>query len=141
MTLVGLVQAIVLMAAGQVIGVVGLFGMLTALLTSLNERRREMAILRSVGARPGHVFGLIMGEAMFLTLLGAVLGMALLYMLLFIGQPIIDSRFGIFIEIGVLSSYEWILLGAVIGSGFLVGIVPSYLAYRLSLADGLSVRV
>ena len=138
--LIGLAENALLLVSGFVV-VVGLFGLLTALLTGLNERRREMAILRSVGARPGHVFGLIMGEAIFLTLLGAVLGMTLLYMLLFLGQPIIDSRFGIFIEIGVLSSYEWILLGAVIGSGFLVGIVPSYRAYRLSLADGLSVRV
>jgi putative ABC transport system permease protein len=32
-----------------------LIGMLTAIFTSLNERRREMAILRSVGARPWHI--------------------------------------------------------------------------------------
>ena len=100
-----------------------------------------MAILRSVGARPGHVFALIMGEAGFLTLLGALLGMALLYLLLLIGQPIVESRFGIFIEIGGLSQYEWLLLGAVAGAGILVGSIPSYRAYRLSLADGLSVRV
>ena len=121
--------------------VVGLFGMLTALLTSLNERRREMAILRSVGARPWHVFALIMGEAGFQTLLGILLGLALLYVLLLAGQPIIESRFGIFLAIGGLSSYEWILLGTVVGAGFLVGSIPSYRAYRLSLADGLSVRV
>jgi putative ABC transport system permease protein len=138
--LIGIAENALLIVSAFVV-VVGLFGMLTALLTSLNERRREMAILRSVGARPGHVFGLIMGEAIFLTLLGAVLGMSLLYLLLFIGQPIIDSRFGIFIEIGGLSPYEWALLGAVVTAGFLVGSIPSYRAYRLSLADGLSVRV
>jgi putative ABC transport system permease protein len=121
--------------------VVGLFGMLTALLTSLNERRREMAILRSVGARPGHVFALIMGEAGFLTLLGVLFGLSLLYALLFLGQPVIESRFGLFIAIGSLSSHEWTLLGAVVAAGFLVGSIPSYRAYRLSLADGLSVRV
>jgi len=138
--LIGVAENALLIVSAFVV-VVGLFGMLTALLTSLNERRREMAILRSVGARPAHVFGLIMGEAVFLTLLGALFGLALLYLLLLIGQPVIDSRFGIFIEIGGLSPYEWILLGAVVGAGFLVGIVPSYRAYRLSLADGLSVRV
>jgi putative ABC transport system permease protein len=138
--LIGIAENALLIVSAFVV-VVGLFGMLTALLTSLNERRREMAILRSVGARPGHVFGLIMGEAIFLTLLGAVFGMSLLYLLLFISQPIIDSRFGIFIEIGGLSSYEWMLLGAVVTAGFLVGSIPSYRAYRLSLADGLSVRV
>ncbi len=138
--LIGIAENALLIVSGFVV-VVGLFGMLTALLTSLNERRREMAILRSVGARPGHVFALIMGEAGFLTLLGVVLGLALLYILLLAGQPIIESRFGIFIAIGGLSPYEWILLGAVMIAGFLVGSIPSYRAYRLSLADGLSVRV
>ncbi len=138
--LIGIAENALLIVSAFVV-VVGLFGMLTALLTSLNERRREMAILRSVGARPGHVFALIMGEAGFLTLLGVLLGLALLYLLLLAGQPIIESRFGIFIEIGGFSPYEWILLGAVVGAGFLVGSIPSYRAYRLSLADGLSVKV
>ncbi len=138
--LIGIAENALLIVSAFVV-VVGLFGMLTALLTSLNERRREMAILRSVGARPGHVFALIMGEAGFLTLLGVLLGLALLYLLLLAGQPIIESRFGIFIEIGGLSPYEWILLSAVVSAGFLVGSIPSYRAYRLSLADGLSVRV
>lgn len=138
--LIGIAENALLIVSVFVV-VVGLFGMLTALLTSLNERRREMAILRSVGARPGHVFALIMGEAGFLTLLGVLLGVAMLYVLLLAGQPIVESRFGLFIEIGGLSRYEWILLGAVMAAGFLVGSIPSYRAYRLSLADGLSVRV
>jgi putative ABC transport system permease protein len=138
--LIGIAENALLIVSAFVV-LVGLFGMLTALLTSLNERRREMAILRSVGARPGHVFALIMGEAGFLTLLGVLLGMALLYLLLLAGQPIIESRFGIFIELGALSPYEWILLSTIVGAGFLVGSIPSYRAYRLSLADGLSVRV
>ncbi|MES9994101.1 MAG: ABC transporter permease, partial [Candidatus Thiodiazotropha sp.] len=65
--LIGIAEKALLIVSAFVV-VVGLFGMLTALLMSLNERRREMAILRSVGARPGHVFALIMGEAGFLTL-------------------------------------------------------------------------
>lgn len=121
--------------------VVGLFGMLTALLTSLNERRREMAILRSVGARPWHVFALIIGEAGFLTLLGVVAGLALLYLVLILAQPVIASRFGIFVPIHAPTSGEWRLLSAVITAGFAVGSLPSYRAYRLSLADGLSVRL
>ena len=138
--LIGIAENALLIVSAFVV-VVGLFGMLTALLTSLNERRREMAILRSVGARPGHVFALIMGEAGVLTLLGVLFGLSLLYLLLLAGQPIIESRFGLFIQIGGLSTYEWILLGAVVAAGFLVGSIPSYRAYRLSLADGLSVRV
>ena len=58
----------------------GLIGMLTAILTSLNERRREMAILRSVGARPWHIFGLLLAEAFSLALAGVALGLGLLYL-------------------------------------------------------------
>jgi len=138
--LIGIAENALLIVSVFVV-VVGLFGMLTALLTSLNERRREMAILRSVGARPGHVFALIMGEAGVLTFLGVLSGLAFLYLLLIIGQPIINTQFGILLEISVLSQYEWMLLGAVLGAGFLVGSVPAYRAYRLSLSDGLSIRV
>jgi putative ABC transport system permease protein len=138
--LIGIAENALLIVSVFVV-VVGLVGMLTALLTGLNERRREMAILRSVGARPAHVFVLIMGEAAFLTLLGITLGLGLLYLLLLIGQPLIESRFGLFVAVGALSSHEWLLLGAVMTAGFLVGSLPAYRAYRLSLADGLSLRV
>lgn len=138
-SLIGVAEIALLIVSAFVV-VVGLFGMLTALLTSLNERRREMAILRSVGARPGHVFALIMGEAGFLTLLGVVFGLFLLYALLLVAQPVVETRFGLSIAIAGLSSHELTLLGAVILSGFLVGSIPSYRAYKLSLADGLAVR-
>jgi putative ABC transport system permease protein len=73
-------------------------------MTSLNERRREMAILRSVGARPRHVFSLIVGESAILTLAGVATGVGLLYALLVIGQPLILSKLGIFIAISGLSA-------------------------------------
>jgi putative ABC transport system permease protein len=130
-----------LLVVSAFVVVVGLSGMLTALLTSLNERRREMAILRSVGARPGHVFGLVMGEAGLLTLLGVVTGLVLLYLLLLLGQPVIEGRFGIHIPLGGLAVREWQMLGGIVLAGCLVGAIPAYRAYRLSLADGLAPRV
>jgi putative ABC transport system permease protein len=129
-----------LLVSGFVV-LVGLFGLLTALLTSLNERRREMAILRSVGARPAHVFSLILGEALCLTLLGILVGLVLLYGALVIAQPMIVSGLGIFVAVGILSGHEMMLLSVVFVAGFLIGLIPSYRAYRLSLADGLSIRV
>jgi putative ABC transport system permease protein len=51
-----------LFAVSALVVVVGLAGMLVALLTSLSERRREMAVLRSVGARPLHVFDCCLGK-------------------------------------------------------------------------------
>ncbi len=138
--IIGIAENALLIISAFVV-VVGLFGMLTALLTSLNERRREMAILRSVGARPGHIFALIMGEAAALTLAGITLGLGLLYGLLLIAQPIIEARYGIYIAFGGLSSRELLLLGIVLLAGFIVGTMPGYRAYKLSLADGLSIRI
>ena len=139
-SLIGVAEGALLMVSGFVV-LVGLIGMLTALLIGLNERRREMAILRSVGARPAQVLALIIGEAAALTLFGILLGLGLLYGLLAIGQPLIEARLGLFIGIGVLSAHEWLLLTTVLVAGLLVGLVPGWRAYRMSLADGLSIRV
>jgi len=118
----------------------GLLGMTTMLLASLNERRREMAILRSVGARPIHIFGLLASEAVLLTVLGAILGLVLLYLALVIAQPIVDTRFGLYLTIGPPTSRDVATLGAVFCAGFVAGTLPAYRAYCQSLADGLIVR-
>ncbi len=130
-----------LLAVSTFVVLVGLTGMLTVILASLNERRREMAIMRSVGARPAHVFAMIVGEAGCLTIVGTMLGLILLYLGLIIGQPILESQFGLFIGIGVISIHELQLLGLIIAAGFVIGAVPAYRAYRYSLADGMTIRL
>jgi len=130
-----------LLAVSAFVVVVGLSGMLIALMTSLNERRREMAILRSVGARPLHVFSLIVGESAMLTMAGVLAGVALLYGLLFFSQSLILSRFGFFITVSGLSIYELILIGIVCLAGLIIGIIPGYRIYRYSLADGMTIRI
>jgi len=138
--LIGVAEKALLAVSGFVV-IVGLSGMLIALMTSLNERRREMAILRSVGARPLHIFSLIVGESAILTLVGVVTGIGLLYLVLIIAQPLILSKFGLFIAIGGLTSYELILMVVVCVAGFFIGIIPGYRIYRYSLADGMTIRV
>jgi putative ABC transport system permease protein len=137
---VGVAEGALLLVSACVV-LVGLVGMLTALLIGLNERRREMAILRSVGARPAQVLALIVGEAALLTLLGLLAGVALLYALLIAGQPLLQERLGLFIGIGAPTPHEWLLLGAVLMAGVVAGALPALRAYWMSLADGLSVRV
>ncbi len=118
----------------------GLVGMLTAILSSLNERRREMAILRSVGARPRHVFSLLLLEAASLAFAGIMIGLGLMYLCLWLAQPLILSRYGLYIAITPPGPYEWTLLGAILAASVLMGSVPAWRAYRQSLADGLSIR-
>lgn len=138
--LVGIAEKALLAVSGFVVAI-GLCVMLIALMTSLNERRREMAILRSVGARPFHVFALIAGESVMLTVAGIVAGVGLLYGLLLVSRPLILSRFGLLIGIGGLSSYELILISVVCLAGFFIGMIPAYRIYRYSLADGMTIRI
>jgi putative ABC transport system permease protein len=130
-----------LLAVSALVALVGLCGMVTALLTGLNERRREMAILRSVGARPRHVLTLIVGEATALATTGIALGVALLYLALVVVRDVIQTRLGLSIEIGLPSRHEWLLLGAVLLASFVAGLWPAMRAYRQSLADGMMVHV
>lgn len=119
----------------------GLIGMLTAILTSLNERRREMAILRSVGARPWHIAGLLVLEAFALALAGVALGLVLLYLGITASQGYVQAQYGLFLPFNLPSGYEWRLLGAILAAALLMGSVPAWRAYRQSLADGLSIRL
>ncbi len=119
----------------------GLLGMLTVILTSLNERRREIAILRSVGARPWHVFLLLMSESLSFAVLGCLLGVILLYVLLLIAQPLMADYYGLHIAISSLSASDVSILGLIISASFVMGIVPGFRAYRASLMDGLTLRI
>jgi len=138
--IVGMVEKALMAVSGFVV-VVGLSGMIVAIMTSLNERRREMAVLRSVGARPLHVFSLIVGEAGLLTLIGVIAGIALMYGLLIAAQPVITSRLSLFVATAGLSGYEMILMGIVCFAGFIIGIIPGYRVYKYSLADGMAVKI
>jgi len=119
----------------------GLIGMLTAILTSLNERRREMAILRSVGARPWHIASLLILEAFSLALAGVVFGLLLLYLGIAVSQGYIQANYGLYLPLSLPGSYEWSLLGAILAAALLMGSVPAWRAYRQSLSDGLSIRL
>ncbi len=121
--------------------VAGLLGMLTAILTSLQERRREMAILRSVRAHPLHVFVLFVLEAGFVAGAGVVVGSVATYAVLSLARPLLAVRLGILLDLGAPSASEFTLFGAVLAAAFVIGLVPAWRAYRSSLADGLTIRV
>ncbi len=121
--------------------IVGLIGMLTALLTSLNERRREMAILRSIGARPLHIFALLVGESFFVIVSGVILGVLALYGLQFAIQPLLETWYGLYLSMSLPGQNELLIMAGVIVIGTVVGCVPAWRAYRYSLADGMSIRI
>lgn len=137
--MLGVVEKALMLTAACVVAA-GLLGMLAALLGTLSERRREMAILRALGAGPGTVSALLLLEALLLTAVGLALGLALLHGGLALMAPTIERASGIAIALGWPSLAELKLLGLVLGAGVAVGLIPAFLAYRRSLADGMMVR-
>lgn len=119
----------------------GLISILTAILTSLNERRREMAILRALGARPQHIFALLVSEAAIVALAGAVVGTGLTYGALAVTSPMLEARYGILIADLTPGLYDLAIIGAVTLAAAVLGAVPAWRAYRNSLADGMTIRV
>lgn len=119
---------------------IGLTGMLVALYSSLDARRREMAILRAVGAGPRTIVSLLVFESALMAVLGCVLGVAFVYLILSLGQGAIEARSGIHLAVRALGATEWKYLALVLGAGTLIGFVPAVKAYRNSLTDGLSPR-
>ena len=138
--LVGIADTALMIVAAFVV-LAGLLGMLTAILTSLNERRREMAVLRAVGARPRHVFALLVIEAGLLAALGVMAGVCLTYLVLLAGRPLLEKRFGIFVAVTGLSPLDLEILGTVVLAALLMGALPAFRAYRNTLSDGLQIRV
>ena len=130
-----------LLAVSAMVVVVGLSGLVAVLLASLGERRRELAILRSVGARPTDLFLLLCVEGLFVVLLGTLLGLALLALLGALLAPLAQAQLGLVIDARWISPDEIVLLAAVVGVGLIASLVPGYRAYRMSLADGLTPRV
>ena len=117
-----------------------ILGMVISVLGSLNERRREMAILRSIGARPAHIFGLLLTEAVVLVAVGTALGTATVYALLWTGQSAIEEATGLYLHLNVMKANEVYLLMYIMIGGLIAAVFPAMRAYYLSLSDGLVIR-
>ncbi len=129
-----------LLGMSALVALVSLAGLVAVVLAGLNERRRELAVLRAVGAGPRHVLWLLACEGGLVTLLGVALGTLLTVVLVVAAGPWVQSQFGIGLKLSTPTVSQWMLLAAILLAGFLASLVPGIRAYRLSLADGLSPR-
>ena len=129
-----------LLGVSAMVVLAGVLGLLSTLLVSLNERRREMSVLRSVGARPGHIFSLLLAEAAMLAFLGALSGLVVVQLGILAIRQTVLSEFGIELSVG-LREFDLIVLTGIFAIAVIVSIIPAWRAYRNSLADGLTVRL
>lgn len=119
---------------------VSLIGLVLTFVSTLNERRREMAILRSLGASPRFIFGLLIFEAGILASLGCSLGFLCINGLLYVFQPLLEMRLGLDLVLLHPTYFDVVFMVSAVGAAMLVASFPAWHAYRNSLADGLTVR-
>jgi putative ABC transport system permease protein len=129
-----------LLAISALVVLVGLAGLTATLLAGLNERRRELAILRSLGAGPGDIFLMLVAEGLVVTVLGVALGGALLAAGTVLLAPLALEHFGIHLQLRPPTANEIALLLSIIATGLAASLVPGWRAWRMSLADGLTPR-
>ncbi|WP_026941163.1 ABC transporter permease [Hellea balneolensis] len=134
------VERALALVSGFVIAV-GLIGILTSILTSLNERRREMAILRAMGARGQHIIGLLVSEAALLAFIGSALGLTILYGVLWVFRPLLEARFSISALRLWPGQFDIGVVIFVTVSAAVLGLIPALIALKRSLSDGLTIRV
>ncbi|MGE0143586.1 MAG: FtsX-like permease family protein [Planctomycetota bacterium] len=134
--LVGDAAGILRVVAWLVI-VVAAAGVLVALYNTMNERRREIAIMRALGARRGQVFAIVVIEAGIVALFGAVLGVLLAHGAAFAAGPAIQDRVNVPIDPMAFTSDEIWLILAVGAVGVVAGLLPAIKGAATEVASNL----
>jgi len=136
---VSLAERALLAVSGAAL-IIGLCGMLAVLLSGVQQRQHEIAVLRALGASPLRISTLLIAESLLLTLSGMLLGLLLLWGgITLLQQPLLDL-FGLRLSLNGLSPEQWSLGGIILLLGLLSGAIPAFMAYRMALASGLTRR-
>ena len=118
-----------------------LIGMTAIIFSSLNERRREMAIWRAMGASPKVVIGLLMLEAFIISVMSIIVSTVMLFLTLYVLQPWIDNTYGILVNIEMLSVKDIYIFMLFIIAASLVSLIPAVRAYWFSINDGMTIKI
>ena len=110
---------------------------LLGLYNTMNERRREIAIMRALGARRGQILRIILQEALFISLLAGVLGIVACHLGVFLASDAIERETGIFVDWATFDGKELLLIAGVGVLGAIAGILPAVEGARVPVAENL----
>ena len=135
--IIGNINSVILVIAYLVIFTAAV-SILVSIYNSMNERMREIAIMRSLGARRFLIMKIIIFEGMFLSAAGALLGCIAGHAAVFFLQEKISGLSGIKISGFVFSMFEVYLITGTIILGIIVSIIPAVKAYRTDVSKNLN---
>jgi putative ABC transport system permease protein len=111
---------------------------LASLYNTMNERRREFAILRALGARRATVFSAIVVEAATIALCGTLVGYAVYAAILLVARAVVRAQTGVVLDPLYLHPALWLGPLAMVALGALAGVLPALKAYSTDVATGLA---
>ena len=115
-----------------------LFGLATMLLASMQQRNKEIAVLRALGAGPSVVFALILLEAIILVAISVLASLGVLSLTLTLLSDWLASEYGLFLSTSILTADSLTMVAAIMGSAVVVSALPAIEAYRNALHSSLS---
>lgn len=131
---------LVLKVISALVMIVGLVGMIIALMTSLNERRREMAILRSLGAGFSHLAKLVFLEVFLILGLSVITSAVLKVLLEMALAQFVAKKFGLYFSGAWFSATDITMMVATVVVGLVFALFPILVFKNKSLKDGLAVK-
>jgi putative ABC transport system permease protein len=134
---VGNIRTMLLVMTVLIIIVSGV-GIFVSIYNSMADRKREIAIMRALGARRRTVFSVIVAESILLCAGGALAGLVLGHGFVFVAGPIVETRSDILIDPWFFEHQEFMIMPALLLLAIIVGLVPGLTAYRADVAKGLS---
>ena len=128
---------VVFQITAVIVVVIALLGLLLAMFMSINQRQREISILRTIGAHPFDILMLILYECLLVTVSGVLLGLLLTVIFINGLKPWLEAKVGVHINSILITTQEINLCFLIIGAGILVGFIPAFIAYRRSLSESI----
>ena len=120
--------------------VIALLGMVAMTIAGLNSRRREMAILRSVGASPSNIVSLLLVESIIISIASCIIGYVIMIVIFYLGKDYLQNNYGIFIDGFSIKNYDLQIIISIIFASLIATLVPAIQIYKNTLRDGLSVK-
>lgn len=135
--ILGPVKQLLMVMTAMIVLVSGI-GIFVSIYNSMSARRREIAIMRALGAQRGTVFAIILAESIILCLGGGLLGLIMGHGLVFLAAPVVEVRTGLIVNPMAFEPMELVLFPVLLLMSVFVGFLPGMTAYRTDVAESLS---
>ncbi|CAN5450487.1 ABC transporter permease [soil metagenome] len=135
--IIGNINSLLLIIAYMVI-IVAAISILVSLYNTMNDRKRDIAIMRALGAKKSLILFSIMLEGLFITVTGALMGWIFSHLIIFIFRKNLSDLTGVLITGTTFDNKEILIAAGTILLGIVVSVIPALKAYRTDTASNLA---